>query len=82
MTKATDNFAKSVLSGVVSTVGIIPNAIAKSGVGRAFFRTGPGEVALASMVSFCECPTSALFYRNAKSGMFACFGLLLSSFMV
>jgi spartin len=52
MTKATDNFAKSVLNGVISTVGIIPNAIAKSRVGRAFFRTGLGEVALASMVSF------------------------------
>jgi len=52
MTRATDNFAKSVLSGVVSTVGIVPNAIARSKVGRAFFRTGPGEVALASMVSF------------------------------
>jgi spartin len=52
MTKATDNFAKSVLSGVVSTVGLVPNAIARSRVGRAFFKTGPGEVALASMVSF------------------------------
>lgn len=52
MTRATDNFAKSVLSGVISTVGIIPNAIARSRVGRAFFKTGPGEVAMASMVSF------------------------------
>jgi spartin len=52
LSKATDNFAKSVLSGVVSTVAFIPNAIATSRVGRAFFKTGPGEVALASMVSF------------------------------
>jgi hypothetical protein len=53
MSVATDNFVKSVLSGVISTVGYVPNAIVKSRVGRKFFKTGPGEVALASLVSFC-----------------------------
>lgn len=53
MSVATDNFARSVLSGVISTVGFVPNAIVKSRVGRKFFKTGPGEVALASLVSFC-----------------------------
>lgn len=55
LSKATDDFAKSVLSGVISTVGIIPNAIIRSSVGRAILKTAPGEVALASMISFCEC---------------------------
>jgi spartin len=52
LSKATDDFAKSVLSGVISTVGIIPNAIIRSSVGRAILKTAPGEVALASMISF------------------------------
>lgn len=55
LSKATDDFAKSVLSGVISTVGIIPNAIIKSSFGRAILKTAPGEVALASMISFCGC---------------------------
>lgn len=58
MSVATDNFARSVLSGVISTVGYVPNAIVKSQVGRKFFKTGPGEVALASLVSFCMYQTS------------------------
>lgn len=81
MTKATDNFAKSVLSGVISTVGIIPNAIANSRVGRAFFRTGPGEVALASMVSFCEC-IQYTFPETAKSFLLACFGVVFTAYVL
>lgn len=64
MTKATDNFAKSVLSGIISVAGTVPNAIVKSRVGRAFFRTGPGEVALASMISFCESRINPLLLKQ------------------
>lgn len=52
MSRATENVAKSVLSGVVMTAGFFSGAIIKSSAGKRIFKLMPGEVALVSLDAF------------------------------
>jgi spartin len=52
MSRATDNVAKALLTGVLVTTGFFEGAIIKSRAGKKIFKLMPGEVALVSLDAF------------------------------
>ncbi|CAK9872267.1 unnamed protein product [Sphagnum jensenii] len=52
MSRATDNVAKALLTGVLVTTGFFEGAIIKSKAGKKIFKLMPGEVALVSLDAF------------------------------
>ena len=54
MSRATENVAKGVLFGIVTTAGFFEGSIIKSKLGKKVFTLMPGEVALVSLDAFGE----------------------------
>lgn len=54
MSRATENVAKGVLVGIVTTAGFVSGSIIQSRAGKKIFKLMPGEVALVSLDAFGE----------------------------
>jgi len=52
MSRATENVAKGVLKGIVTTAGFFSGSVIKSRAGKKIFKLMPGEVALVSLDAF------------------------------
>lgn len=66
MSRATENVAKGVLSGIVMTAGFFSGAIIKSSVGKKVFKLMPGEVALVSLDAFGKASITTKFFLNSE----------------
>lgn len=66
MSRATENVARGVLSGIVMTAGFFSGAIIKSSMGKKVFKLMPGEVALVSLDAFGKASITSNFFLNSE----------------